>query len=63
MLSTLGVEQNQSKQTSALKSYLQPCIPVSPQGIKLKLASELVDPSSFSNLFDENDEIFPLICF
>ena len=63
MLSTLGVEQNQSKQTSALKSYLQPCIPVSPQGIKLKLASELVDPSSFSNLFDEDDEMFPLICF
>ena len=61
MLSTFGVEQNKLKQTSALKSYLQqnPCVPVSPQGIKLKLASELVDPSSFSNLFDEEDEMFP----
>ena len=65
MLSTIAVEQNQSKQTSTLKTYLQqnPCIPASPQGIKLKLASELVDPSSFGNLFDQEDEMFPLICF
>ena len=62
MLSTSSVEQTQSKQTSVLKPHLQqyPCIPVSPQGEKLKLASELVDPSSFGDLFDPEDEMFPL---
>ena len=62
MLSTSAVEQTQLKQSSVLKPHLQnnPCIPVSPQGKKLKLASELVDPSSFGNLFDPEDEMFPL---
>ena len=62
MLSTSSVKQTQSKQTSVLKTHLQnnPCIPVSPQGKKLKLASELVDPSSFGDLFDPEDEMFPL---
>ena len=61
MLSTIAVEQTQSKQGSVLKPYLQnnPCIPVSPQGKKLKLASELVDSSSFGDLFDPEDEMFP----
>ena len=61
MLSTIAVEQTQSKQSSVLKPHLQnnPCIPVSPQGKKLKLASELVDPSSFGDLFDLEDEMFP----
>ena len=62
MLSTSAVEQTQLKQSSILKPHLQnnPCIPVSPQGKKLKLASELVDPSSFGDLFDPEDEMFPL---
>ena len=59
MLSTIAVEQTQ---TSLLKSHLQdnPCIPVSPHGKKLKLASELVDPLALQNLFDPEDEMFPL---
>ena len=62
MLSTIAVEQSQN---SGLKAHLQqyPCIPVSPQGKKLKLASELVDPSSFCDLFDQKDEMFPLQAF
>ena len=62
MLSTIAVEQTQSKQSSILKPYLQnnPCIPVSPQGKKLKLASELVDPLALQDLFDPEDEMFPL---
>ena len=65
MLSTIAVEQTQSKHSSVLKAHLQnnPCIPVSPQGKKLKLASKLVDPSSFGDLFDPNDEMFPLSDF
>ena len=62
MLSTITVEQTQSKQTSVLKPHLQqsPCIPVSPHGKKLKLASELVDPLALQDLFDPEDEMFPL---
>ena len=62
MLSTIAVEQTQSKQSSVLKAHLQnnPCIPVSPQGKKLKLASELVDPLVLRDLFDPEDEMFPL---
>ena len=62
MLSTTAVEQSEN---SALKAHLQqyPCIPVSRQGKKLKLASELVDPSSFRDLFDQKDEMFPLQTF
>ena len=65
MLSTIAVEQTQSKQISVLKPHLQqyPCIPVSPHGKKLKLASELVDPSSYIDLFDPEDEMFPLLDF
>ena len=62
MLSTSAVEQMQSKQNSVLKPYLQnnSCIPVSPHGKKLKLASELVDPLALQDLFDPEDEMFPL---
>ena len=62
MLSTIAVEQSQN---SILKPCLQqyPCIPVFPQSKKLKLASELVDPSSFCELFDQKDEMFPLQAF
>ena len=62
MLSTIAVKQTQSKQSSVLKAHLQnnPCIPVSPQGKKLKLASELVDPLALRDLFDPEDEMFPL---
>ena len=62
MLSTIAVEETQSTQSSVLKAHLQnnPCIPVSPQGKKLKLASELVDPLALRDLFDPEDEMFPL---
>ena len=62
MLLTIAVEQSQN---SILKRYLQqyPCIPVSPQSKKLKLACELVDPSTFCDLFDQKDEMFPLQAF
>ena len=65
MLSTIAVEQTQSKQSSVLKPHLQnnPCIPVSPHGKKLKLASELVDPLALRDLFDPEDEMFPLSDF
>ena len=65
MLSTSTVELTQLKQTSVLKAHLQnnSCIPVSPHGKKLKLANELVDPSSFGDLFDPEDEMFPFLDF
>ena len=62
LLSTTAVEQNQN---SALKAHLRqyPCIPVSPQGKKLKLASELIDSLVLRDLFNPEDEMFPFSSF
>ena len=62
MLSTISVEQSQN---SLLKEHLQqyPCIPVSPQGKKLKLPSQLVDSLVLRDLFNPEDEMFPLSNF
>ena len=50
---------------SSLTKYLKehPCIPCSPNGVQIKLASELVDPHVFEDLFDPDDEMFPLLDF
>ena len=63
ILITIAIEQTQSKQSSLLKTGLiqqYPCIPVSSEGKKLKLASEVVDQLTFGNLFDPEDEMFPI---
>ena len=39
------------------------CVPTSPGGIVLKLASHLVDPYDFCSMFDPEDEMFPLDSF
>ena len=54
-----------TKKESSLTNYLKehPCIPCSPNGVQVKLASELVDPRVFENLFDPDDEMFPLSDF
>ena len=40
-----------------------PCIPCSPNGLTLKLASELLDPNIYSDMFDSDNEMFPLSTF
>ncbi|XP_019853193.1 PREDICTED: sacsin-like [Amphimedon queenslandica] len=39
------------------------CIPVSPDGLQLKKACKLVDPSLFCDMFDPENEMFPLNSF
>ena len=58
MLTTLSIDM---KTNSVLTKYLKehPCIPCSPNGVRVKLASELVDPHAFEDLFDPDDEMFP----
>ena len=51
---------------SELMNILQnnPCIPCTPNGQKLKLASQLVDPSAdIHELFDPDSEMFPINAF
>ena len=51
---------------SELMNVLQnnPCIPCTPNGQKLKLASQLVDPSAdIHGLFDPDSEMFPINAF
>ena len=62
MLTTLAIA---TKTNSMLTKYLKehPCIPCSPNGVQVKLARELVDPHVFENLFDPEDEMFPLSDF
>ena len=62
ILTTLAIAM---KTDSALTKYLKehPCIPCSPNGVQVKLASELVDPHVFENLFNSDDEMFPLSDF
>ena len=40
-----------------------PCIPTSHNGIKLKLACELVDPNEYQDMFDPDDDMFPFDSF
>ena len=40
-----------------------PCIPCSPIGLTLKLACELLDPNIYSDMFDSDNEMFPLSTF
>ena len=64
ILITIAIEQTQSKQSSMthlIQKY--PCVPVSPEGKKLKLASEVVDQLTFGSLFDSEDEMFPIPAF
>ena len=58
ILTTLAIDMTTN---SVLTKYLQehPCIPCSPNGVQVKLASELVDPYIFEDLFHPNDEMFP----
>ena len=48
-----------------LAKYLKehPCIPCSTYGVQVKLASDLVDPHVFENLFNPDDKMFPLSDF
>ena len=54
-----------TKEEALLVKYLKehPCIPCSPYGVQVKLATELVDPHVFENLFNPDDEMFPLSDF
>ena len=61
MLSVIGngtaVPDNYKKLENVL--VLHPCVPTSPDGLKLKLAEELVDLEEFCDMFDPEDGMFP----
>ena len=62
MFKTLTV-QHTSITSSDVQQYLEenPCIPCTPKGVKLKFPNQLVDPSCpYCQLFDKNDEMFPM---
>ena len=62
MFEALTVQQTKSS-FSTLQQYLEnyPCVPCTPNGKKLQLPNQLMDPaSSYSNLFDPHDEMFPI---
>uniref|UniRef100_A0A1X7SJG4 Uncharacterized protein n=1 Tax=Amphimedon queenslandica TaxID=400682 RepID=A0A1X7SJG4_AMPQE len=40
-----------------------PCIPCSPDGVVLKLPSQLIDPGTFHDMFDPDDSLFPFSDF
>ena len=50
-----------SKLQKLLKQY--PCIPCCPNGVTLKLASQLIDPNVYNDMFDSKDEMFPVNTF
>ena len=39
------------------------CVPTSPKGVELKLANQLVDAENFCDMFDPENEMFPLGIF
>ena len=59
MLSAIGSDPVQYTECSNEFKKV-PSIPTSPNGVDLKLASELVDPKEFEDMFDSEDGIFPL---
>ena len=65
ILSALGLGATIPVKYENVKNLLEklPCIPSSPEGVVLKIASQLVDPLSFSDLFDAGDGMFPLDSF
>ena len=61
-LSWVIIEQDcNSKLQELLKQ--SPCIPCCPNGVTLKLASQLIDPNVYNDMFDSNDEMFPVNSF
>ena len=65
ILSALGLGATIPVKYKNVKNLLKklPCVPSSPEGVVLKIASQLVDPLSFSDLFDAEDGMFPLDSF
>ena len=62
ILSWVIMEQDcNSKLQELLKQY--PCIPCCPNGVTLKLASQLIDPNVYNDMFDSKDEMFPVSTF
>ena len=62
ILSWVIMEQDcNSKLQELLKQY--PCIPCCPNGVTLKLVSQLVDPNVYNDMFDSNDKMFPVNTF
>ena len=62
ILSWVIMEQDcNSKLQELLKQY--PCIPCCPNDVTLKLASQLIDPNVYNDMFDSNDEMFPVNSF
>ena len=62
ILSWVIMEQDyNSKLQELLQQY--PCIPCCPNGVTLKLASQLIDPNVYNDMFDSNDEMFPVNTF
>ena len=62
ILSWVIIEQDcNSKLQELLKQY--PCIPCCPNGVTLKLASQLIDPNVYNDMFDTYDEMFPVDTF
>ena len=62
ILSWVIMEQDcNSKLQELLKQY--PCIACCPNGVTLKLASQLIDPNVYNDMFDSNDEMFPVNTF
>ena len=61
MLSVLGNGTTVPDKYMELKSVLElhPCVPTSPDGLKLKLAEELVELYDFCDMFDPEDGMFP----
>ncbi|XP_019860387.1 PREDICTED: sacsin-like [Amphimedon queenslandica] len=61
MLSVLGNGTAVPDKYMKLKNVLElhPCVPTSPDGLKLKLAEELVDLDEFCDMFDPEDGMFP----
>ena len=59
MLSAIGSDPVQYAECSNEFKKV-PSIPTSPNGVDLKLATELVDPKEFEDMFDSEDGIFPL---
>ena len=59
MLSAIGSDPVQYAECSNEFKKV-PSIPTSPNGVDLKLATELVDPKEFEDMFDSKDGIFPL---
>ena len=70
ILSAFGASEAKSSDANSsdshhIRNYLEKvaCIPSSPNGNELKLASQLVDPDGYNKMFDPNDGMFPAESF